>query len=594
MSPKKPVPTPRKKATEPPTPVKRRAALKAATKKSTRPPAPKAKNATSPTSGERMKPPKEGVKVRMYRTGLGDCFLLAFPRTATARDRRDVFYLLIDCGVYKGTPEPNNTTRIRKIVQDIRDATGGRLDLLVITHEHWDHVSAFHGSQAQSIFDQEIGLDQLWMAWTEDMGIPLAKDLHEGRKAARMALTYAVTKMQGINGSAETSALVQKTLDFFGGPVEGPVEGVSSSGPGLGAAGASVFAAKSVLTEQAMEWIKGTYGKGKTKFLHPGEGPLTFEGVPDARVYVLGPPEDSALIKMYNPSASGEEVYPKAMAAAIEASFFVAFGVVPKRRGDLPDRDDVKEACRMSIPFDEVYHISRKQEEDAYRAREENGKESTTTGSLFDSYFAESWRQIEGDWLESAGEFALQLDSATNNTSLAFALEIGPPGKGKVLLFPGDAQVGNWESWFGKVKVGKKEMGKDMVWSMNGGKVTAEDLLRRTVLYKVGHHGSHNATLRGKGLELMGSPDGSSELVALLPVDEHVARDLAHYGEMPLRSLIKDLAIRTGGRVARNDEGSQPKDAQSTLAPIPGAPALRSDFAVSNDLYFEYTVAPPR
>jgi hypothetical protein len=34
-------------------------------------------------------------------------------------------------------------------------------------------------------------------------------------------------------------------------------------------------------------------------------------------------------------------------------------------------------------------------------------------------------------------------------------------------------------------------------------KVKAEDLLERTVLYKVGHHASHNATLRQKGLELM-------------------------------------------------------------------------------------------
>ena len=28
--------------------------------------------------------------------------------------------------------------------------------------------------------------------------------------------------------------------------------------------------------------------------------------------------------------------------------------------------------------------------------------------------------------------------------------------------------------------------------------MTTKDLLARTVLYKVGHHGSHNATLNGK------------------------------------------------------------------------------------------------
>ncbi len=39
------------------------------------------------------------------------------------------------------------------------------------------------------------------------------------------------------------------------------------------------------------------------------------------------------------------------------------------------------------------------------------------------------------------------------------------------------------------------------------------------MLYKVGHHGSHNATLRAKGLELM----QSSALIALIPVDHNEA-----------------------------------------------------------------------
>jgi len=534
------------------------------------------KKAVSP---DRMTPPEKGVKVRMYRTGLGDCFLLAFPKTATPADPRGVFYLLVDCGVYFRTPEPNNGTRIQTIVRHISASTGGVLDLLVITHEHWDHVSAFHASQAQSIFAQ-IDLRQLWMAWTENMDNPLAKDLHEGRRAARAALTNALTQMhslkeQGLAAATDSCALVGNLLDFFGGPVQGPKDGAVA---GLGAK-------KSVQTEEAMLWIKETYGQGKAQFLQPGDGPLPLEGVSGARVYVLGPPEDPELIKHYNPSASGAEVYPKALAAAIEASFFAAFGVIPRNADALPSNDDVKEARRMSLPFDESYQIA---------------SEPAKTDDFFRGYFdADPWRRIDGDWMEAASQFALQLDSATNNTSLAFALEIGPVGSGKVLLFPGDAQVGNWLSWFGKVQLGKRELGKDMVWMVgngaNGIKITAEDLLRRTVFYKVGHHGSHNATLREMGLGLMGRFGGTSDLVAFLPVDEHVARDLAHYGEMPLRSLVKDLAIRTGGRVARNDAGAAPKDETSTLAPIPGAPALRLDFldAPPDDLYFEYTVAPP-
>jgi hypothetical protein len=514
-------------------------------------------------SGKRMTAPKSGVKVRMYRTGLGDCFLLAFPKDGNPDDP---LYLMIDCGVYAGTPEPDNRTRIRRIVEDVRDATGGRLDVLVITHEHWDHVSAFHPSQAREIFEKEIELGTLWMAWTENLRIPLARDLHQGRKAARNALRQALVHMQGLKAGGGSADLVGKVLDFFGGDSD------MGTSEGFGLLGAK----KSVKTEEAMEWLRESYGQGRTRFLRPGEEPLTLEGVKDARVYVLGPPEDPDLIKRVNPT--GDEVYPKAMAAAMEASFFAACGAMPGLA--LSEQGEAGEALRVSLPFDDMYRIANERAPEA--------------DPLFKRYLdEEAWRRIEGDWLEAAGEFALQLDNATNNTSLAFALEIGPPGRGKVLLFPGDAQVGNWRSWFGKVTLGKRELGRDMAWNVGRREVTAEDLLRRTVLYKVGHHGSHNATLREQGLELMGRTDGTGELVAFLPVDEHVARERAHYGEMPLRSLVKDLLIRTGGRVVRNDDGAQPKDAKSTLAPIDGAPPARpaADFLdKATDLYFEHTV----
>lgn len=556
-----------------------------------------------PESVKLMTAPAKGVKVRMYRTGLGDCFLLAFPReTASDKPRDRVFHVLIDCGVYFGTA--GGAARIATIVEDIRAVTGGRLDLLVVTHEHWDHVSAFHPKQSQLVFEQKIELGKLWLAWTENLKIPLASDLHEGRRGARLALLQSLAQMRALRvdsqgNLSEGAKMVDELLSFFGGPLDEPPAAPGAGGSGALGAAAPFAAKKSVQTEEAMQWLRDVYGKDKTEFLHPGGEPLTFEGVPDARVYVLGPPEDPDLIRAADPL--GDEVYHKGLAAAVQASFFAAFGVVPNRLDAAPDSDDVQEARTMSLPFDEFLQARRDEVESGLKA----GTPSDPALRFFNDHYlgSSTWRQIDGDWLEAAGEFALQLDNATNNTSLAFALEIGPPGTGKVLLFPGDAQVGNWLSWFGKVKLAKKgekerELGKEMVWTVDGRKVTAEDLLRRTVLYKVGHHGSHNATLREKGLELMGRPDGSGELVAFLPVDEHVAREKAGYGEMPLRSLMKELAIRTNGRVARNDEGDAPKDSLSTLAPIPGAPALQrsKDFLDqdgSTDLYFEYTVTPP-
>jgi hypothetical protein len=132
-----------------------------------------------------------------------------------------------------------------------------------------------------------------------------------------------------------------------------------------------------------------------------------------------------------------------------------------------------------------------------------------------------------------------QLDSHSNNTSLALAFELSPSGR--VLLFPGDAQVGNWMSWFGRE------------WRVKDGsatrKLTAEDLLARTVLYKVGHHGSHNATLRERGLELM----TSRELVAMLPVDRTTAKKMDW--NMPFPTLFRRLQEKTGGRILDLETG---------------------------------------
>jgi hypothetical protein len=69
------------------------------------------------------------------------------------------------------------------------------------------------------------------------------------------------------------------------------------------------------------------------------------------------------------------------------------------------------------------------------------------------------------------------------------------------------------------------------------------------VLYKTGHHGSHNATLREKGLEMMNSPD----LVTMIPVDEDQAK--AKTWEMPFYELLKSLEEKSRGRVLRADKG---------------------------------------
>ncbi len=158
------------------------------------------------------------------------------------------------------------------------------------------------------------------------------------------------------------------------------------------------------------------------------------------------------------------------------------------------------------------------------------------------------------------------------------AFELGDPGSGKVLLFAADAQVGNWLSW------------GSLSWPLPFGgppsqpprAVTAKDLLRRTVLYKVGHHGSHNATLAAQGLELM----TSDELVAMLPVVQTMAKQKG-WDAMPFDKLLDSLRQKTKGRIMRIDNGL-PQHGDTTLTDAEWQEF--SKCAVETELYIEYTL----
>jgi hypothetical protein len=101
-----------------------------------------------------MTAPEAGVKVRRYRQGLGDRFLLAFP-TGGPRP----CYVLIDC-VPQGAVDSAAT--LEKVAASLRDATGGKIDVLVATHRGVAPVP--------EVCDR-IEVGEVWEAWTGD---PLA------------------------------------------------------------------------------------------------------------------------------------------------------------------------------------------------------------------------------------------------------------------------------------------------------------------------------------------------------------------------------------------------------------------------------------
>ena len=126
------------------------------------------------------------ARVRMYRHGLGDCFLLSFPR----KGPRD-FHVLIDCGIILTGADAS--ALIGNVVADVKAATGSTIDVLVATHEHWDHLSGF--ATAFEAFNT-ITFEEVWLAWTEKPGDGEADKLREKKAKKVKALQLGVAHLE--------------------------------------------------------------------------------------------------------------------------------------------------------------------------------------------------------------------------------------------------------------------------------------------------------------------------------------------------------------------------------------------------------------
>ncbi len=463
--------TPRKPATSKP------ATRKPATRKA----APRAK--TTATGGYR-------AKIRMYRQGLGDCFLITLPRAGSARP----YYVMIDCGVILGTADP--ATKMAAVVDNIATVTT-EIDLLIATHEHWDHLSGF--VQAKDSFGK-LKINEVWLGWTENPKDPLTQKLKKEKGLALAALRLGLAHLQ-LAGDHDNGQQLSGVLDFFG-------------------------AAKGASTSDALDNVRKM--SPKLRYCLPTDDPVDVAGT-GARFYVLGPPHDEKQLRKINPSKSKPETYGIALA---NLSMFLD-GAATAFDPDDPGR-----------AFDQQYEIpfSFAGQMDFFRQHYWQPQGAAP----------DAWRRIDTDWLAGSTELALQLDSLTNNTSLVLAIELAD---GDVLLFAADAQVGNWLSW------------QERSWPVGGKTVTGPDLLKRTIFYKVGHHGSHNATLREKGLEQM-----ERLRVAMIPVDEVMAGKKG-WNHMPLKELVTALGKQAKGAVLRVD-----KKAPDT-----------SEHVVEDKLFFEVT-----
>lgn len=472
---------------------------------------------------------KPRVTARFYCQGIGDCHLLTFPVGADKS-----FHIMIDCGIHRSVTGGNAI--IDAIVDDIATVTN-RLDVIVLTHEHWDHISGF--LSAQQKFKDKFSIGEIWMGWTENPADPQAVEFDKFKQAAGDALVTANQKLKNL------SALGPHIADLQGG-----VEQVL--GFMMGAKGERVRKARDSLVD-LLE------GKTKPRYLEPKLDPLTLPGVEDLSIYVLGPPRQTELFgiterpsEMYGAGANSPLVRALANPFAIDAGKLKAWSDVtaPFDYNEGFCLADLMNACEDGCPPPAADDCSREQKDftgaatflyERYLGPDCSPRVSSKRNPPPPNEPRDQlWRRIDGDWLGVSANLGIQLDKRTNNSSLVLAFEFADTGR--VLLFVGDAQVGNWLSW------------KDVAWKTGNWKdktkpVTAHELLARAVFYKVGHHGSHNATLKQNGLELMVHPD----LSAFVPTNKRDA-DAVGWHEMPFEELLEALGKSARKRVIKADD----------------------------------------
>ena len=463
------------------------------------------KTSKSPVKGARKARSKKtsGLKVRMYRVGFGDFFLVTVPTNKGDQ------YILIDCGVFKGTSGTGDIGSIVDAVEDMYKTTKGHLALVIMTHRHADHIAGF----AKAKRFQDFTASMVWMPYWEKFNDQAKAKAKQAKESANKSLTgdeEEEDENEAYNLLSSIDEIASKlALQFRG---RDDPDGKEALAQLANATGIEDFNAAATGKKKggsnaiALDMLKkhlGDNGKNVRYYAADDDPELPTE-LKGLKARILGPP-------------------PR------KAKAFLSLMDLKKGVGQYLDSMDNDEGSKGIHPFSYEWNA---------RIADYPAKDLRDRDINYQQ-FADAVNSSQPDMLIAA---AVRIENFLNNQSLVVLFEF----EEKKLLFAGDAQGGNWEYWLFNTSepVADPTKAGDLVEQ-------SKELLQTIDFYKVGHHGSTNATPIQAIEAAIGRPKTGNGFVSMCSTEDGVYGNPDKDTEVP-RTLLMDV-IRKGSCLIRSD-----------------------------------------
>jgi hypothetical protein len=351
----------------------------------------------------------KSFSIRMYNVGFGDCFLLTFDYGPDGKR-----HILFDHG---STSRARTRLSLASIAAQVAKDTDGKLDALVVTHRHRDHLSGLGTKAGKAIRDLNPTL--VIRSWTEDPD--LKSDTGKPAPLAGTGATISAAPTVKLTNDRYLAAINEGQR--IAGDILRKAELAGRTETNLATA-----AEEAVTNPEALDALEKLSKNGAGEYLYAGKTAKGYRTtrlaklLPGVKVHVLGPPRPSD--------------WPDVATQADESEEFWIGAPKQVRRAFAPSRSP------RGLPA------------------------PGTARWIVDQLRGDEDRQLAG--------LVRWLDDVLNNTSVILLFEVGKHG----LLFGGDAQIENW------------------TWALHqaANDPALKKALSEVTVYKVGHHGSRNAT----------------------------------------------------------------------------------------------------